>query len=197
MGIRQGSHATVARRQIAAAGRLRVHALGPRSGGNGAAASRPLAILLRPPRPPARRPRAAPAHRRPAARASSCSAPPRPLGRTSASLGSVVGLNRRVSRAQPPTSRIFLQQPVQWESTRERSTRVSEGGVEVARAVPASGKSTADGSRFEPRREARSQSPCSFRTLRAARHDVQAPPRACGTFVSRRDPPNRARGLKD
>ena len=63
----QGSHATVARRQIAAAGRLRVHALGPRSGGNGAAASRPLAIVLRPPRPPARRPRAAPAHRRPAA----------------------------------------------------------------------------------------------------------------------------------
>ena len=116
--------ASIARRQIAAADRLRVHPLGPRSGGNGPAASRPLPLLARPPRPPARRPRAAPAHRRPAARARSCSAPPRPLGRTSASLGSVVGMIRSDSRAQPPTSRIFSQQPVQQESTRERTTRV-------------------------------------------------------------------------
>ena len=45
------AHASIARGQIAAADRARLHALGPRTGGDGPAAGRPLRLLPRPPRP--------------------------------------------------------------------------------------------------------------------------------------------------
>ena len=108
MRLRPIARATVARRQSAAADRLRVHALGPWSGGNGPAASRPLPLPPRPPRPPARRRRAAARRRRWSRRAPGRRRPRRACRASAACSAIMWGGSRWAPSAQVADAREYL-----------------------------------------------------------------------------------------
>ena len=113
-----------ARRQIAAASRLLVQALGPWTGGDGPAACRPLPCSTTPP-PPSDKPTSSstPQPWRPAS-ARTGRAPPAPIREVSTALGSVLGLSRRVRSPRTTRAREYLQHSVRRESSRSDGRRM-------------------------------------------------------------------------